>query len=79
MGIKYLNRFFRNTIPSSMNFTSIAELSGKKIAVDISIYLYKYASDGNLIENIYLMLSIFRQYNVTPIFIFDGKAPVEKK
>ena len=25
-----------------MNFTSIAELSGKKIAVDISIYLYNY-------------------------------------
>jgi len=79
MGIKYLNRFFRNTIPSSMNFISIAELSGKKIAVDISIYLYKYASEGNLIENIYLMLSIFRNYNVTPIFIFDGKAPLEKK
>jgi flap endonuclease-1 len=79
MGIKYLNRFFRNTIPSSMQFISIAELSGKKIAVDISIYLYKYASDENLIENIYLMLSIFRHYNVTPIFIFDGKPPVEKK
>jgi 5'-3' exonuclease len=41
--------------------------------------LYKYASDDNLIENIYLMLSIFRHYNVTPIFIFDGKPPVEKK
>jgi len=79
MGIKYLNRFFRNTIPSSMQFISIAELSGKKIAVDISIYLYKYASEGNLIENIYLMLSIFRYYNITPIFIFDGKPPIEKK
>ena len=78
MGIKYLNRFFRNTIPSSMKLVSIAELSGKKIAVDISIYLYKYVSDGNLIENIYLMLSIFRCYNIIPIFVFDGKPPVEK-
>lgn len=78
MGIKYLNRFFRNTIPSSMKLVSIAELSGKKIAVDISIYLYKYVSDGNLIENIYLMLSIFRYYNIIPIFVFDGKPPVEK-
>jgi flap endonuclease-1 len=79
MGIKYLNRFFRNNIPTSMNFISISELSGKKIVIDISIYLYKYTSDGNLIENIYLMLSIFRHYNVIPIFIFDGKPPPEKK
>ena len=79
MGIKHLNRFFRKNVPSSMHFISIAELSGKKIAVDISIYLYKYALDGNLIENIYLMLSILRHYNITPIFIFDGKPPPEKK
>lgn len=25
------------------------------------------------------MLSIFRHYNITPIFVFDGKAPAEKK
>ena len=79
MGIKHLNRFFRNNVSSSMKFVSISELSGKKIAVDISIYLYKYALDGNLIENMYLMLAIFRHYNVTPIFIFDGKPPPEKK
>jgi flap endonuclease-1 len=79
MGIKYLNRFFRNNIPSSMKIISIEELAGKKIAIDISIYLYKYLADGTLIENIYLMLSIFRYYNVIPIFIFDGKPPAEKK
>ena len=28
---------------------------------------------GNLLENIYLMCSIFRYYNIIPIFIFDGK------
>ena len=30
-------------------------------------------------ENMYLMLSIFKYYNITPIFIFDGKPPNEKK
>jgi hypothetical protein len=54
-------------------------LSGKKIAVDISIYLYKFASDDSLIENMYLMLSVFRFYNIIPVFIFDGKPPAEKK
>jgi len=54
----------------------LREFSGKKIAVDISIYLYKYSA---LIENIYLMLSIFKHYGIIPIFIFDGKPPTEKK
>ena len=79
MGIKQLNRFIKNNVKDSMKLISIKELSGKKIAIDISIYMYKYASDGNLIENIYLMLAIFRYYDIIPIFIFDGKPPVEKK
>jgi flap endonuclease-1 len=79
MGIKHLNRFFKENAGESMKFISIADLSGKRIAVDISIYMYKYASDDVLIENIYLLLSIFRHYNVIPIFVFDGKPPTEKK
>jgi len=55
------------------------ELSGKTIAIDVSIYLYKYESENALLENIYLMLSILRHYGIIPIFIFDGKAPPEKK
>ena len=41
--------------------------------------MYKYESNNTLIENMYLMLAIFRQYNIIPIFIFDGKPPTEKK
>jgi len=79
MGIKHLNRFFKEEAASSLKLISLSELSGKKIAVDISIYMYKYASEGTLIENIYLLLSILRHYNIIPIFIFDGKPPPEKK
>jgi len=79
MGIRHLNKFFKENASDSINFIPLSRLSGKKIAIDISIYMYKYASDDNLIENMYLMLSIFRYYNVTPIFIFDGKPPTEKK
>jgi flap endonuclease-1 len=32
-----------------------------------------------LIENMYLMLSLFKSHNIIPIFIFDGKPPVEKR
>ena len=79
MGIKHLNNFFRTECGDSIKVISIAELSGKKIAVDISIYMYKYESNEALIENMYLMLATFRQYNIIPIFIFDGKPPTEKK
>jgi hypothetical protein len=79
MGIRHLNRFFRDNAANGMKVISLAELSGKKIAVDINIYMHKYAAEGSLIESIYSMLSIFRHYSITPIFVFDGKPPAEKK
>jgi flap endonuclease-1 len=79
MGIKHLNRFLREEAQQCIKFISLAELSGKKIAVDISIYMYKYASEGTLLENMYLMLSTMIHYNIVPVFIFDGKPPPEKK
>ena len=79
MGIKFLNKFLQENCDQSIWHIHLSELNGKKIAVDISVYLYKYEADETLIENIYLMLSIFRHYNIVPIFIFDGKPPPEKK
>lgn len=79
MGIKYLNSFLKENCLESIKCVSMANLSGKKIAIDTSIYLYKYIGDDCLIENMYLMISIFRYYNIIPIFIFDGKPPAEKK
>lgn len=78
MGIRNLNKFFRTNCSESIHFQELNELSGKKIAVDISIYIYKYKAENNLIENIYLMLSIFKNYNIVPVFIFDGRPPKEK-
>ena len=80
MGIKNLNRFIReHCTTESIKCVPVSHLSGKKIAVDISIYIYKFVGDDCLIENMYLMLSIFKHYNVIPIFVFDGKPPTEKK
>jgi flap endonuclease-1 len=79
MGIKYLNRFLRENCPESIGHIKLDELSGKKIAIDISIYLYKYEADNVLLENIYLMLATFRHHDIIPVFIFDGKPPAAKK
>ena len=80
MGIRNLNRFIRDHCTTeSVKCVPVSHLSGKKIAVDISIYIYKFVGDECLVENMYLMLSIFKHYNVIPIFVFDGKPPTEKK
>ncbi len=79
MGIKHLNRFLRDEAQHCIKFISLEELSRKKVAIDISIYMYKYASEGTLLENMYLMLSTLRYYEIVPVFIFDGKPPPEKK
>lgn len=79
MGIKNLNKVLKTQCKNSIQIISLSELSCKTIAIDISIYLYKYTTDNSLIENIFQMLSIFYYYQIKPIFIFDGKPPPEKK
>jgi flap endonuclease-1 len=79
MGIKNLNKFLREKCVKNIQQINLSDLTGKKLAIDISIYLYKYETNNALLENIYLMLSIFRQYSIIPVFIFDGKPPPEKQ
>jgi 5'-3' exonuclease len=79
MGIQFLNKILQDNCDQSIWHINLSELNGKKIAVDISIYLYKFEAEDALMENMYLMLAIFRHYNILPIFIFDGKPPPEKK
>ena len=80
MGIKHLNRFIATRCnDAAIRKIHLSELSGKKIAIDASIYLYRFISDDRLLEQFYLMLSIFRHYKIIPIFVFDGTAPQEKQ
>jgi len=78
MGIKYLNRFLQDHCKDSIKKMCLYELSGKKVVIDISIYMYRYLSDEALLENIYLLISILRINNIVPLFVFDGKPPKEK-
>lgn len=79
MGIKYLNKYIRANCTNSINKIHFSELQHKKIVVDVSIYLYKYKSEGSLMEQMYLMINLFRYYNIIPVFVFDGKPPDEKR
>ena len=80
MGIKQLNHFLvENCTQKSIYKTNLKNFANKVIVIDTSIYLYKFAEKNAVAENIYLMISVFRQYNIIPVFVFDGKPPAEKK
>ena len=78
MGIRSLNRFIQQRCPNASSRIHLRELSGKRIAVDTSIYMYRFSGEGALLENMYLMASVFRHYNIHAVFIFDGPPPPQK-
>ena len=79
MGVRLLNTFLRKISTQGTYTLHLRALTGKKVVIDASIYLYRFLAEKNLIEHMYLMCSILRHYNIHPLFIFDGKAPNAKK
>lgn len=78
MGIECLTKYINEHCKSCYYKKSLRFLRNKVIVVDISIYLYKFKQSGNLIEKLYLMCSKFRHNNIIAIFVFDGKADLNK-
>jgi len=68
-----------NCTSKSIYKSGLKQFANRTIVIDTSIYLYKFSEKGAVAENIYLMISVFRQYNIVPVFVFDGKPPIEKK
>lgn len=79
MGINGLNIWLRKNTKSGIGEINISDLNGKTIVIDISIYLYRFKSENNLIDGLYEMLLLLLSHNIKPIVIFDGKPPDEKK
>lgn len=80
MGIKHLNRYLlKNCGKEAIHLITLKELKNRTIAVDTSIFIYKYLQDEKLIENFQQLITTLKNNYIKPIFIFDGKAPIEKK
>lgn len=78
MGIKLLNTLMKRYAPKGVKIVRLKDLKDRKIAIDISIYLYKYKSQNMLLTNMYKLCSIFNYYNIDVLFVFDGQ-PTKKK
>ena len=79
MGIQYLNTYLKSNCSKAISYVSLQELNEKKLAIDASIYMYRFKGEGILIDGIYQMAMMMRRNNITPVFVFDGKPPKEKQ
>ena len=78
MGINGLNNFLKENVPEINKKINLSSLKKQKIAIDTSIYLYKYKYNNNFIEGFLKQLYRLKLNNIIPIYIFDGKPPIEK-
>ena len=81
MGVKLLNRFIKINCNNIESITKVGlyKLSNKVVAIDTSIFMYRFAQDNGIYEGFYNMCSLLRRYNIIPLFVFDGKPPKEKE
>jgi len=79
MGVPHLNALFCSQCPQGVEKKPLNAFSGWKVAVDTSIYMYRYKEQGVLLENMFNLVNMLKRNNIVPCFIFDGKPPEEKK
>ncbi len=104
MGIKRINEVISRHAPSGFFDMPITRLQGKRVAIDISYWLYanksmalraivNATSDSDVIAGNIDYVAVMNhmksalinfilkwlKFNITPIFVFDGKAPADKE
>lgn len=78
MGVPHLNSLILTQASEATTKTHLSSLSGQKVAIDTSIFLYRYKEKDCLLENIYNLVNLFKKHNIVACFVFDGKPPEEK-
>jgi 5'-3' exonuclease len=83
MGVKNLMNFLRKRIPQVFYEIPIDAFYAQRIAIDTSVFLYKYICldnglRGNWIDYFIQLIQFFKRHNIHPVFVFDGKPPNEK-
>ena len=79
MGIKNLNTFLQKNANAGIKQQDISSLEGKTLAIDTSIFLYKFMYAGRFIDNFLSQVIIYGVFNIKPIYVFDGAPPKEKQ
>ena len=78
MGIKNLNQFLKKHT-DCIREIDISNLSNSILAVDTSIFLYKFKYSNKLLDYFIQQYYHFKKFNIELIYVFDGKPPKEKQ
>jgi flap endonuclease-1 len=79
MGVKDLNPFLRENTPDAIKEVLLKEFSGKIVAIDTSIYFYKFLyKNDRFLEGFFQQIYRLCSNGITPIYVFDGMPPPEK-
>lgn len=80
MGIKNLNNLIQTLTGEGVQKIHLSKFKNKTFAIDTNLYIYKFLyAGGNHINGLFFMVNKLSKFNITPIFVFDGKPPTEKK
>ena len=80
MGIRNLNKFLKKHCPSVFVENDLGNYAYKKIAIDISLYIFKYKAifRDRWRDAFINLICCLRRNNIHCVFIYDGQAPKEK-
>jgi flap endonuclease-1 len=81
MGIKNIHKLLKKYVPNIYEEVHLSYYAYKKVAIDISLYMFKYKAifGTKWMSSFLTLIGCLRKYEIHCIFIFDGKAPEEKK
>lgn len=79
MGIRGLNSYFKQHGSRNIKRIHVSQLRGSTIAIDTSIYMYKFLEEGCLLEYMFAMVCQCKENDIEPLFVFDGKPDEMKK
>ena len=80
MGVKNLMQLLNKNAKNSIVKKEWISYNGYTIAIDANLYIYKFLyNNGNCVKNFFEQILYLWNNNVTPIYVFDGKPPIEKK
>ncbi|HMP28061.1 MAG TPA: hypothetical protein PKD85_00590 [Saprospiraceae bacterium] len=83
MGIQDFYNVIKKHCPEVLVVIKLSQLSGQKIAVDISIFLNKYVKSAGTekwVDQFIILMCCLKRHGIKPVSIFDGpKPPIEKK
>ena len=89
MGIKDLNAFLKARAPNAIKQITLSDIKKLvnpddlkkplRVSIDTSIYFYKFLyKNPRFIEGFFQQITRLMRNNIIPIYVFDGKPPVEK-